>query len=146
MSLADLRKLSKLSMRKRSLLFEASAWLLLFRVGTLLVRFERIANWMKMPTGKQDNFHGIADDVSWAIRVISFRLPGRNTCLAQALAAAAMLHRRGIPCTLNLGVARNRTLTAHAWLLCDNVVLTGASSRDQFKPISAFEIGSKIPA
>jgi hypothetical protein len=68
--------------------------------------------------------------VSWAVAIVAARVPPA-TCLVQALAAGAMLQRRGLACELRLGV-RNRTaeggaaIEAHAWVECDGRVAVGA--------------------
>ena len=57
--------------------------------------------------------------VVWAVQGVGRRLPGM-TCLVQALAANAMLARRGVPARVRIGVRRSATptapLDAHAWL------------------------------
>jgi hypothetical protein len=60
----------------------------------------------------------------------------------QALAAAALLRRRGTGATLYLGVAKTagapEGLSAHAWLRCGELVLTGAAERTLFTTIASF--------
>ncbi len=80
-------------------------------------------------------------EVAWAIVTVERylpNLPGR--CLARALTARRLLKRRNIPCRLYLGANResNDTMTAHAWLTCENMVITGAGTKAQYKAIASF--------
>ena len=62
-----------------------------------------------------------------AVGAASRRLRG-STCLVQALAAEAMLRRRGIASTLHIGVrppAADTALDAHAWLEAAGAVVVG---------------------
>lgn len=49
----------------------------------------------------------------------------KNQCLVMSVASRWMLHRRGIPSVLSLGVAfdENKNLIAHAWLTTNNFYL-----------------------
>ena len=77
--------------------------------------------------------------VASAIRGISRRVPSLGTCLAQALAGHAMLRRRGISCTICLGVARqDGRLAAHAVLRSGRAVLTGAEAQEQYTPVANY--------
>lgn len=65
--------------------------------------------------------------VRWAIAAVSRRLPWRVNCLPQALAAAAMLHRRGVANTLYIGAQRSpeRSFRGHAWVMAGDICVTG---------------------
>jgi hypothetical protein len=66
-------------------------------------------------------------DVGWAVTRIAAYFPSSAMCLAQALAARAMLRRRGIESILHIGVARSDSapFEAHAWLDAAGVEVTG---------------------
>jgi hypothetical protein len=66
--------------------------------------------------------------------------PWKIKCLAEAIAAQQMLHRRKIPATLYLGIARKDELeiVAHAWLRCGNSILTGRRGMKKFTIVSSF--------
>jgi hypothetical protein len=68
-----------------------------------------------------------ASDVGWAVTRIAAPFPTAAMCLAQAMAARAMLRRRGIGSILHLGVAKSRAapFEAHAWLEAAGVEVTG---------------------
>lgn len=66
-------------------------------------------------------------DVGWAVTRIAAYFPRSAMCLGQALAARAMLRRRGIGSVLHIGVARSQAapFEAHAWLEAEGVEVTG---------------------
>lgn len=74
------------------------------------------------------------------------RLPlsGRDSCLAQAIAAQAMLRRRGIASTVYLGLAREARygLGAHAWVRSGGMILTGRAGHRRFHVVATFATGS----
>lgn len=62
------------------------------------------------------------------------------SCLSLALAARAMLARRGCAAELHLGVARNekKLLKAHAWLTVGKVVVTGRRGHRAYRTVGKF--------
>jgi hypothetical protein len=66
----------------------------------------------------------------------------KSVCLSQAVAAQWMLKRRNIAGTLYLGVAKDEAnpleFTAHAWLRCGNLILTGRDGHRRFTVVSKF--------
>jgi hypothetical protein len=144
--LSNCRKLGKRSWPERLSLLEAFFLLAVGRTVIVLFSFSRLAGWLGLVLGDQP--HGItrrqtmaACTIGWAVRTASVRTPWSSTCLVQALAAAAMLRRRKIPCTLFLGVARDvQQIIAHAWLCCGDDVLTGQEPIQRFAQISAFSL------
>ena len=52
-----------------------------------------------------------------------------SKCMVRALSAKKMLNRRGIPCTLFMGVRRDEKgeMIAHAWLRCGDIYVTGGN-------------------
>ncbi len=83
-----------------------------------------------------------AATIGWAVRAAATHTPWESTCLVQGLAAAVLLRRHRIEGTLYLGVARDNDtpegLSAHAWLRCGELVLTGGAERDRFTPVASF--------
>ena len=65
--------------------------------------------------------------IRWAIGVVAPWMPFRTLCLQQAIAARAMLARRGIDSVLHLGVCdpTGTALEAHAWLDAGGLNVTG---------------------
>ena len=103
--LSELRSLDR---SDRRLVFEAAslmavAWMALHLVGFPVVRRMlgyyiasfRSRRFCLLPAATRD--------VRWAVAAVAARLPPA-TCLIQALAADAMLRRRGLACELRIGV------------------------------------------
>ena len=60
------------------------------------------------------------------------------TCLPQALAAEAILRRRGHPADLRLGVSRGDDgVEAHAWVESYGRVIVGDGDLDRLEPLEA---------
>ncbi len=68
------------------------------------------------------------------------RLPWHSTCLVMALAARAMLRRRGIASVMRFGMRRGEDgqLEAHAWLEAGGGVVCGGPAAEGFVPIASF--------
>lgn len=92
---------------------------------------------------------GTAAAVGRAVTAAARRLPWHPLCLEQALAAALMLRRRGVPSRLCLGVAVAGTkgsaggvsgggFRAHAWLTVADGTVCGGAAAAGFTPIVAF--------
>jgi len=95
--------------------------------------------------GRRQNENGVRliaiGTVRWAITAVAARFPSA-TCLVQALAADAILRRRGLACELHIGVrVRGNTavpLEAHAWVECDGAVAIGAiENLSDYKALTA---------
>lgn len=88
--------------------------------------------------GKLENFTRAVE--AWARRV-----PWRSDCLPCAYAALMVLHRRGFRPSLHLGAAnawskeKAPSMHAHAWVVCDGTVITGASTRSQYVVVGSWE-------
>lgn len=90
-------------------------------LARLAVRFlpaARIFSWANRPARRINRFAvGEASWVAWAIERVGDSRWMNALCLPRALAAHAMLRRRGIVSQLCLGVARDgQELIAHAWV------------------------------
>lgn len=77
--------------------------------------------------------------VGWAVASAARFVPGA-TCLPQAMAAQAMLARRGIASTIQTGFDRTdaKGVEGHAWLVCDGDVVVGDIGLDRFVPVASF--------
>lgn len=73
------------------------------------------------------------DRVRWAITAAAAHLPSA-TCLVRALAADAMLRRRGIPAELRFGVRAHREngapIEGHAWIVCGDGLTIGEAEHE----------------
>jgi hypothetical protein len=65
--------------------------------------------------------------IRWSVGAVAPWMPFRTLCLQQAIAARAMLARRGIGSVLHLGVQglTGAKLEAHAWLDAGGLNVTG---------------------
>lgn len=114
--------------------------LLLARLAVRFVPTGRLFKWAGRPLRSVRRF-AVADAarVTWAIQHLAAR-PGMDApCLPCALAAHAMLRRRGIASRVCLGVARNGDdITAHAWTEVGERKVVGGDDADRFTQIAAF--------
>jgi hypothetical protein len=81
-----------------------------------------------------------ARDISQAVENAARHTPWESRCLVQAIAANAMLRRRGMRGTLYLGLAKDERVgvCAHAWLRFGDMILTGESEVDEFSMAGSF--------
>src|SRR5262245_38515463 len=126
-----LRKVASLSAADRRLLLEAAFALLGARGSLLLLPFASLAARLgearaETPLESSPAQSADAERVRWALGTAARRLPWRSSCLVRALAGRRMLARRGVPCTLYLGVRRaGASLEGHAWLRCGSHYVSG---------------------
>jgi hypothetical protein len=134
----------------RPLLIEAVIVLAIARVSTRVLPFRRTAALFGLEQSVSGSPAGgralpaAAGRPVWAWSAAATRMPRAGTCLVQALGGSAMLGRRGIATTIHLGVTRDprdaRALTAHAWLCCDDTIVTGAAGANRYTPLAAFDV------
>src|SRR5512135_610321 len=107
---------------RRVYLREAAVMLVVAKLAVRVVAPARLFAWANRPPRHLNRF--AADEaawVSWAVDYVGTRPWMNALCLPRALAAHAMLRRRGIASRLCLGVARDRgELAAHAWVEIGN--------------------------
>ncbi|MEM7698433.1 MAG: lasso peptide biosynthesis B2 protein [Verrucomicrobiota bacterium] len=131
--------------RKR-LVLEALVILTWARVVVWIVPFRQVAKMLSSSKASEPiGSPAEANNIGWAIRVVSNRVPGFH-CLVQGLAATRMLHRRGLPASTHFGVRKDpetAAIGAHAWVICDGEVITGERNRSNFEPIATFGDKSK---
>jgi hypothetical protein len=128
--------------QKGRLFLEAAAWLTLMRIAISLAPFHRLSPLLGLAPG-EDSLNPCkegAESIGWAVRASAHRLPWHSTCLCRALAAAMMLRRIGIAGTLHLGVGKDLegALSFHAWLRCNDVIVTGDEGRERHISMSTF--------
>ncbi len=132
------------------LLAEAGALLGLARLAVLTLPFR----WVMRACGEhmaesppELDAAGAArvERVAWAVDTARLFTPWDSNCLAQAIAGAQMLRRRGVATTTYLGVteAAPQELGAHAWLRAGPDVILGERQRDEFTTVSSFATTAK---
>jgi hypothetical protein len=144
--IAALAKLRRRSPAEQRLLVQSVLTLALMRAAIRLP-FATVSRMMGLHQGESSAVADAgtvarAEVIGWAVRTAASHTPWESTCLVQALAAAALLRRRHIEGTLYLGVAKQadarEALSAHAWLRCGELVLTGDAGRLRYTPIASF--------
>jgi Transglutaminase-like superfamily len=108
----------KLKTIRRIYLREAAVMIILARLAVRVIPPARIFSWADRPPWRINRFAGDeANWIAWAVETAAVKPWINALCLPRALAAHAMLRRRGIASRLCLGVARKESgLAAHAWV------------------------------
>ena len=126
--------------RRRVFLREAIFMLAVARLAVRFVPASRIFAWADRPPRRISRF--AADEIDWvfwAIERISAKPWMNALCLPSALAAHAMLRRRGIASRVCLGVARNgQELAAHAWVEAGSSERPGGAEASGFTRLAEF--------
>ncbi len=114
--------------------------LVLARLAVRLVAPARLFAWANRPPRRIRRFAGEeASWIAWAVEDVGARVWMNASCLPRALAAHAMLRRRGIASRLCLGVARaGDALAAHAWVEIGADKIVGAAEAAAFTRLAAF--------
>jgi hypothetical protein len=128
---------------RRNCLIEATVALTLARLAVSLLPAAWIVAWAKRSPRRVDRFlpPAIIDAVCRAVDEVGAKPWMQALCLPRALAAQAMLRRRGVGSRLCLGAGRdNGALAAHAWIELDYPlpVPVGASGQQQFIRLVSF--------
>lgn len=125
---------------RRIYLREAAVMLVLAQLAVRFLPSARLFAWADRPTRRTCRF--AVDDVHWIAWAVDHvgALPRMNVlCLPRALAAHAMLRRRGIASRLCLGVARNGgELAAHAWIEVGEKKIIGGDEAGGCTRLAAF--------
>jgi hypothetical protein len=145
------RTLGRTPSARRSLLIEAVYWLGVARVALLAMPFRNLAARFGTvhtpdqakaiaPRTYSDADRAVANEVGWAVTRAARYVPFRAVCLPQAIAAKAMLRRRGIEGVMHFGVATRKgaSMDAHAWLDVGEIEVTGFPVRDDFVEMVRF--------
>jgi Transglutaminase-like superfamily len=134
----------KMQTRRRIYLREAAVMLIVARLVVRFVPPARIFAWADRQPRRVRRF--AADEagwVSWAVERLAAKPWINALCLPRALAAHAMLRRRGIASRLCLGVARqDGELAAHAWVEVDKDKIVGETDAEGFTRLAEFSGGS----
>lgn len=134
----------KLPLKEKWALTEATFFLIIIKGMIMLFPLR----WYKNLLGVQNATLNFTPDnltmkvilcVSRAIVRSRMIIPWKNQCLTEAITAKLLLRRRGVKSTLFLGVNReNNKMTAHAWLCCGAVFVTGKRGMEKFTVVSSF--------
>ncbi len=125
--------------QRRLLLLEAALFLGLARLMLLTVPFGRIAPWLQRSPDSPPHDPRTVLAVGEAVTIAARNVPWNAVCLPQAMAAKAMLARRGQGSALHLGAAKvSDRLTAHAWLVAGGQIVVGEAGIADTAPLARF--------
>jgi hypothetical protein len=132
---------------RRWLLLEAFVALLAARSSLVLLPVRWIFRWLESPPRHPavPDSSQIVEEIRWAVLTVARYGPLSFVCFPQALAAHAMLRRRGIRSIMHYGVRRSadRQMRAHTWLEVDHRMLLGGESAMLFAPIHSTGTGAE---
>jgi hypothetical protein len=132
---------------RRWLLVEAFATLLAARSSLVLLPVRWIFRWLESPPRHPaaSDASETVEEIRWAVLTVARYGPLSFVCFPQALAAHAMLRRRGIRSIMHYGVRRSadRQMRAHTWLEVDHRMLLGGESAMLFAPIHSTGTGTE---
>jgi hypothetical protein len=128
----------KIATMRRVYRREAAVMLVLARLAVRFAPPARLFAWANRPLRHIHRF--AADEACWvAWAVEDFAARTNVPSLPRALAAHAMLRRRGIASRLCLGVAREgREVVAHAWVEIGQDKIVGGAEAGRFTRLAAF--------
>jgi hypothetical protein len=130
---------------RRMYIREAVLFLVIARIAVFLLPSDWMLCWAARPLKRARRFSDYEVDwVSWAVERAGAKRWINAVCLSRALAAQAMLRRRGIASRLCLGVAhKGNTLIAHAWVEFGSQIVVGGTARSRFTKLREFDPGSR---
>lgn len=140
------RRFASLDRPDRRLVVEAASLMALVWTGLRVLRFPALRRLLDRYASTRTRLRAgeppltTIGNVRWAITAVAARCPSA-TCLVQALAADAILRRRGLAPELHIGVRaraeRAIPIEAHAWVECDGSVAIGSiDNLSEFAPLT----------
>jgi hypothetical protein len=130
----------KLKTIRRMYLREAVVMIVLARLALRFISPAHIFTWADRPPRRINRFAtDQAKWITWAVQTAGAKPWINALCLPRALAAHAMLRRRGIASRLCLGVARDRSdLAAHAWVEVGQQKILSDTEQARFTRLAEF--------
>ena len=124
----------------RWLIYEAILMLAMARFIVITVPFRLMAPWLSRAPHTSSCNEALLLRVRQAVTTAARNVPWNAVCLPQAIAAKAMLARRGCGSSFHLGADLNAQgkLTAHAWLIAGGTVVVGAAGVRCVTPLARF--------
>lgn len=113
---------------------EALFWAAYYRFQVLHKPFAQLSlkmGTMGYETPDDADYCDVVRKVRTVVEPVCRHTPWESKCLVRALTAKKMLNRRGLPCTLYMGVkaGTDGKMDAHAWLRCGNLFVTGGKGK-----------------
>jgi transglutaminase superfamily protein len=133
-----LSKFIRLPAPDRALLASAVVSLIRARFAVMFVPVRKILLPVAMQTASVSPDTD-AEKISWAVETAARIVPTAKNCLVRAIAGREMLARRGVSSQIRLGVAKNSPdiLSAHAWLECGSMIVTGEGEHRSYAAMPA---------
>jgi len=133
---------TKRKIADRRLIISAFFTVLTFRVALWIVPYRRIRRWIPQVSEPRPDSRFYARYVAYRVRTAS-RWVTAASCLTQALAAQYLLARSGHRSTIRIGVRRgpDGASSAHAWLLCEGLVVLGGNDEDLSSYVPLTDLG-----
>jgi hypothetical protein len=121
---------ARLSRSDRALALQAAAWLVLARIALHLTAYATVRRALVRIPPRPHSPRSATPAACGRATERAARLLPHSTCLARALATAALVRRHGYASTLDLHVTMTsaRELDAHATLEVDGTVIVGGDS------------------
>jgi hypothetical protein len=134
---------SRRTVRGYALALEAACYLACARAALVLIAFRHIAAYCtrgpRRTLAAGEARERALRDVRWAVAAAAARLPGKTVCFPRALAAQAMLRRRGVATTMTYGArSRSEQLEAHVWLTAGNEGVVGHDVAAEYAPLATY--------
>jgi hypothetical protein len=125
---------------RRGYFLEAAVALTVARLVVHLLPSKWVFAWAGQPPRRTRRFgRDQVEWISWAVETAGASPWIKALCLPRALAAQAMLRRRGIASRLCLGVLRqNTSLVAHAWIEIGEEMIVGGAGASGFTKIAEY--------
>src|SRR6476660_9051913 len=125
---------------RRAYLREATFMLVIARLAVRILPAAQVFAWANRPLRRIRRF-AVDEErwVAWSVETIGAKPWMNAMCLPRALAAQAMLRRRGIASRLCLGVACDEgAMAAHAWIEVGQDVIVGGAEVTRFTRLTQF--------
>ena len=127
------RAVLALSASERRLYAAMLFWLLAFRLGDRLLSLKTLRAWVRRfghRVGRANDPEQEIARVRKALTAVAAQLPGRTTCLPQALSAQLLLARRGVGTDLMVGFLKDDDhLEGRTWLEYLDQMVIGDNGR-----------------
>jgi hypothetical protein len=133
-----------LTQQERTWLMRAVFWLVVVRIGLMVVPYRMLSHWAAAQrAGRPNAARPRVATLSWAVHAAGRRVPGA-TCLVRALTLSRLLGQIGMPCALQIGVTKLPTgrIMAHAWVEVDGVALTSGEALEQYAVLAPLQTGA----
>jgi hypothetical protein len=138
------KKFFRLSRHDRSILLEATLWLVVSGLAIAILPFHQVGRLASRPIKRPEPSPRVRSTevkrIRQALGVSASRVPFRAVCFQQGLAAQFMLRWRGIPSVLYYGATLDNGsgLSAHVWVRDGDVDVIGCEMASRYTQLAAF--------